>query len=171
MAKYFKIDYNDGIIYYDAPDFMDKKYLRNYATNTRIRPRIKFLGDYYGYDNITIIESDDFIETKKFPTQIRVNSIRKLEVISYNIITKEVEVVTDERKKTYVNRYCLDGLELYFTKDLYYNNATTKEKIKRVYDNFIKEFLRKKENLTYSEITVNLDEMNIPYLTVKLTKN
>src|SRR5690606_20383129 len=108
MAKYFEIKTSNGTIYYKAPEFIEKRYFRNYATNTRIRPKIKFLGDFYGYDNISIIESDERIKTEKYPSQINVRLIREHQVISYNIISKEIEIILDETKKTFVNRYCLD---------------------------------------------------------------
>ena len=171
MEKYFEIETSKGKIYYQAPHFMFNRYFKNYATSAKMRPKIKFLLDYYGYNNITIIETEEKKPTKNYPPQVNVKLIREGQVISYNIVSKEIEIVLDETKKTFVNRYCLEGVKLYFTKDVYYNNPKTKEAIEQITKIYIEDFLSKKEALTYSQISINLDEDGNPYLMAKLTKN
>ena len=168
MEKYFEIKTDGGLIYYKAPTFLNMTLFRGYATNTRVRPRLKFLMDYYGIDNIDIVEKPGKVKTEKYPTQVHIKSIINQEVVSYNIISKEVNILTDVSRKTFVNRYCLDGLLLYFTKDLFYNNNNIKEDIERIYNNFIKEFLKNKNQLKYETKEAALDSEGKLYLIVKL---
>lgn len=171
MVKYFEIKTEEGLIYYKAPSFIKSKYFKSYAANTRIRPKIKFLLDYYGFDNINIIETDERVTVLKYPSQVSVNVIRKKQVISYNIITKEVEVVLDESKKTFINRYCLEGLLLYFTKAEFYDNPNSRNKIAKIKEQFILRFLEKRDLLNFSDAEINLGSDNNLYLTATITKN